>query len=292
MEYKECSFGKIKTYREVWDSFIPNHKEFYENPTAFNIEPFKIFGNLYYVGDKMVCMHLIDTGAGLILFDSGFSNNYDSLISSIEKLGFSPKDIKIVIHSHGHFDHFGGGDRLRDRYGATIYMSEVDTNLIKEMPERALMYLAPDPTEPICYPDKTIKDGEVIKLGNTQITCKLAPGHTHGTMAFFFDAVDGEKTLRVGYWGGVGFLTLYKEYLQLHKFPLNTVQIMKDSIKKMRAEKVDIVIGNHPAQNCTLEKRAFMLENPDKNPFINPKAWGMFLDALEERRLEFENKGY
>ena len=245
MEYKECSFGKIKTYREVWDSFIPNHKEFYENPTAFNIEPFKIFGNLYYVGDKMVCMHLIDTGAGLILFDSGFSNNYDSLISSIEKLGFSPKDIKIVIHSHGHFDHFGGGDRLRDRYGATIYMSEVDTNLIKEMPERALMCLAPDPTEPICYPDKTIKDGEVIKLGNTQITCKLAPGHTHGTMAFFFDAVDGEKTLRVGYWGGVGFLTLYKEYLQLHKFPLNTVQIMKDSIEKMRAEKVDIVIGNH-----------------------------------------------
>ena len=97
MEYKECKFGKIKTYKDIWDNFVPNHKKYYEDPTAFNIEPFKIFGNLYYVGDKMVCMHLIDTGEGLILFDSGFSNNYDSLIESIEKLGFNPKDIKYIL---------------------------------------------------------------------------------------------------------------------------------------------------------------------------------------------------
>ena len=90
---------------------------------GLNIVP---FGNLYYVGDKKVCMHLVDTGDGLILFDTGFSHHYHGLLHSIKTLGFSPADIKIVIHSHGHCDHFGGGDRLRRDYGVTIYMSEVD----------------------------------------------------------------------------------------------------------------------------------------------------------------------
>ena len=81
-----------------------------------------------------MCMHLIDTGDGLILFDSGYSYSYHNLIHSIEALGFSPADIKILIHSHAHFDHFGGGDRLRDTYGTKIYMGAVDTALTRQMP--------------------------------------------------------------------------------------------------------------------------------------------------------------
>ena len=292
MEYKECNFPGNRTYAEVMGGFLPKLKPYYENPTDFNIEPFQIFGNLYYVGDQKVCMHLVDTGAGLILFDTGFSNNYDSLIASIEKLGFSPFDIKMVIHSHGHFDHFGGGDRIRERYGAKIYMSEVDTMLTREMPERALMHLAPGKDDQICYPDVMIKDGEVITLGNTSIECVLAPGHTPGTMAFFFEATDGEKTMKVGYLGGLGFLTMYKEYLEEYKLPRNMLTIMKESVAALKDREVDIFIGNHPNHNCTLEKRQYMLENPGKNPFINPKGWGIFLDALEARRSDFEKAGY
>lgn len=288
MGYKECDLGNNKTYEEMMGGFLPNLEDFYENPKKYNVEPFQIFGNLYYVGDKKVCMHLVDTGEGLILFDSGYSHNYESLIDSIKKIGFCPEDIKYVIHSHGHFDHFGGGDRLRENYGAKILMSKVDTDLIKEMPERALVHLAANADDKICWPDETIDDGDIISLGNTRIRCVLAPGHTLGTMAFFFDAIDGEQKLTVGYIGGIGFLSIYKEYCRIYHLPENKNELLKDTIIKLRDEKVDIVIGNHPNHNCTIEKRQYMIENPGMNPFVNSKTWGILLDSLEKRRVDFE----
>jgi metallo-beta-lactamase class B len=171
-------------------------------------------------------------------------------------------------------------------------MSEVDTALTREMPERALMQLAPGKDDAICYPDQTIADGEVIKLGNTSIKCVLSPGHTPGTMSFFFDATDGERTLRVGYFGGIGFLTLYREYLQEYRLDPNMVEILGQTVEKLRAFEVDVVLGNHPYHNCTLEKRAYMLENEGSNPFINQATWGILLDALEARRKDFIALGY
>lgn len=292
MGYKECDLGNNKPYEEVMGGFLPNLVDFYQNPKKYNIEPFCIFGNLYYVGDKKVCMHLVDTREGLILFDSGYSHNYDSLIASIRKLGFQPEDIKYVIHSHGHFDHFGGGDRLRDSYGAKILMSKVDTDLIHEMPERALMHLAPNSDDNICWPDKTINDGDIISLGNTKIRCVLAPGHTMGTMAFFFEATDGKKNYRVGYFGGIGFLSIYKEFCRIYNLPENKDELLKDTILKLQKEEVDIVIGNHPNHNCTIEKREYMIENPGTNPFINEKSWKILLESLEKRRVDFANYNY
>ncbi len=290
--HTECELGTNKPYRELMDGFLPNLADYYEHPTKYNIDPFRIYGNLYYVGDKKVCMHLIDTGDGLILFDTGYSHNYDSLIASIEKLGFSPCDIKLVIHSHAHFDHFGGGDRIRRNYGAKIYMSAVDTALTREMPERALMHLAPGKDDEICYPDVLIEDGDVIRLGNAEITCVLAPGHTPGTMAFFFKANDGEEALDVGYFGGVGFLTLYKEYLKEYRLDPNMLDVLKQTIEHLSKKQVDIFLGNHPYHNCTLEKRQYMIEHEGENPFINSEGWSIFLNALEKRRADFLQLGY
>lgn len=291
-EYRECNFGSIRTYAEVMGGFLDSHKDYYENPHRYNIEPFKIFGNLYYVGDKKVCMHLIETTDGLILFDSGFSHNYSSLIQSIITLGFDPKDIKIIIHSHGHFDHFGGGDRLRSFYGSKIYMSKVDTDLIKENPARALMHLAPNSNDKICFPDVIIEDGDIIKLGNTQILCKLSPGHTQGTMSFFFDAADGDKVLKVGYFGGVGFLTFYKEYIEEYKLCEKPSDLLKNTVEQLKTFNVDITIGNHPNQVCLIEKREYMKNNPGANPFINKNTWTIFLEELENKRLNFDKLNY
>lgn len=290
--YQETNLAPIKTYEEAFGNFLPKLAPFYADPDAFTLEPFQIFGNLYYVGDKKVCMHLIDTGDGLILFDSGYSHSYHNLIASIEKLGFDPHDIRYVITSHGHFDHFGGGDRLRANYGAKIFMSKVDTELLREMPERALCHLSAVPGDTVCWPDQMIEDGEIIHLGNTSIRCILAPGHTMGTMAFFFDVTDGKKCLRCGYWGGVGFLTTYKAYNREYGLPENKCALMKESIEKLRREKVDITIANHPYHNCTVEKREYMLQHPDCNPFLNADTWKIFLDTAEQRQKEFEALGY
>jgi metallo-beta-lactamase class B len=96
----------------------------------------------------------------------------------------------------------------------------------------------------------------------------------------------------VGYFGGVGFLTLYKEYLKDYRLDENMLDIFRQTIHSLRQYQVDIVLGNHPYHNCTLEKREAMLEGLDRNPFINPQAWQIFLQELEERRLDFEQLGY
>ncbi len=292
MTYSQCRIGAIRTFEDIFAGFVPSHKAYYADPSQFQVEPFQIFGNLYYVGDQKVCMHLVDTCDGLILFDSGYPHALECLLTSIRKLGFDPADIRYVIHSHGHFDHFGCGDWLRDNYGCKIFMSRVDTELLREMPERGLCHLGPWGGSPICWPDEMVDDGQDICLGNTTIHCRLAPGHTFGTLAFFFDVTDGKETRRVGYWGGVGLLTVYKAHCRAYNLPENKCQLMKRTIEVLRRESVDIVIGNHPSQNCTLEKRQYWLTHPDRNPFDNPNAWCIILDAVEEKRQEFEALGY
>lgn len=279
-------------YAEIRKGFLKGHEAYYADPWGHYLEPFRIFGNLYYVGDKKVCSHLIDTGDGLILFDTGYQHTAHMQLHAIRALGFDPADIKIIIHSHGHFDHFGAGDAMRHMYGCKIYMSRVDTQMLREKPERALMKDSPCPQANICWPDVELEDGDTVTLGSTTVRCVLAPGHTLGTMAFFFDVTGGEKSLHVGYLGGAGFLTVYKEFCREYDLPMDLPQRMGDTIKKLWPEKVDIVIGNHPGQNSTLEKRAWMLAHPGENPFIDPEGWHIFLENQEQRRLDFIEKGY
>lgn len=284
-------FGVNKPYPEVEAAFVPNLQDFYDHPDDYAIAPFQIFGNLYYVGDQKVTSHLIDTGDGLILFDTGYGHTTHMMLDSIRGAGFDPKDIKIIIHSHGHFDHFGSGEALRKITGAKVYMSGVDTRLLQQRPDRALIEWGPCPDDPVCWPDVLIEDGDHVRLGNTDILCVLSPGHTAGTMTYFFDVSDGEKTLRAGYFGGTGMLGIYQDFCKKFDLPLDLCQQMKKTIEKLRGYSVDIMLGNHPAQNRTLEKRAVMLETGE-NPFLDSSAWQQFLDALEERRQDFENKGY
>ena len=290
--YQECKLAPAPGCKIAFDRFVPALEPFYRDPGAFQIEPFRIFGNLWYVGDKKVCMHLIDSGDGLILFDTGYRNAFPYLLESIRKAGFDPADIKYIIHSHGHFDHFGGSIDLRHMYQPTVFMSKVDTQLLRERPERALVELGPMRYDEICWPDVEIEDGQEITLGNTRILCRLAPGHTWGTMAFFFDVSDGKETKRVGYWGGIGFLTIYKEYCREMGLPENKSEAMLSTIEMLKKEHVDITIGNHPSQNCTVEKREWMLSHPGSNPFLNEESWPTFLSCVEEKCHEFIEKGF
>ena len=86
--YKECSFANIKTFEESQTNFLPALSDYYAHPEAYRLEPFCIFGNLYYVGDKKVCCHLIDTGDGLILFDTGYGHDTPFLLENPGKNPF------------------------------------------------------------------------------------------------------------------------------------------------------------------------------------------------------------
>lgn len=284
--------GTNVPYLESRKNLENAHRDYYKNPKKYYMEPFRIFGNLYYIGDKKVCSHLIDTGEGLIALDSGYSHAAYLYERSIRTLGFDPADVKMIIHSHGHFDHFGASPKMKDLYGCKLLLSRADHERLQLDPRAALMESAPDPYGPLLEADQLIDDGDIISLGNTNIRCVSAPGHTEGTMAFFFNATDGDVTYSVGCIGGVGFNSLYKEFLLEYGLPLDMQERMASTICKMRKEWADISLGNHPNQNGTVEKRQYMMEHPGENPFIDPLVWTEVLDALDTRLRSFRTLGY
>lgn len=290
--YQETAMADIRSFEDAIGNYTIANAQYFAHPEQFRLAPFRIFGNLYYVGDQKACPHLIDTGDGLILIDTGYGHELPYLLENIRTLGFRVEDVKIIIHSHGHYDHFGGSAAIQAISGAKIYMSRVDTELIQQMPAQALVHHSPVPGATIPWPDVLLEDGDHVRLGNTDITCILSPGHTFGTMSFFFDVTDGEQTLRAGYLGGAGFLTMYKAYCSWYHLPQTKCEAMKHTIQKLWQQRVDITLGNHPAQNNTLGKRKYMLKHPGANPFVNPRGWHQFLTDLEEKRAEFEALGY
>ncbi len=226
------------------------------------IEPFKIIGNVYFIGTFPASSHLIDTGEGLILIDPGYSETLHLVVDSIHRLGFDTRDIKYIINTHWHGDH-------TEATAALAYLCKAQTLIGKEDAEKCLKYFTPD---------VLIKDGDTLALGNTVIEFLETPGHTKGTISFFFETEEIDKKYRVGMFGGAGANTMVREKLD---FP-EAREAYRDSLHRLHQEKVDVMLGNHVWNNNTEEYGKIILESGE-NKFINDKLWNEFLDFCEKR---------
>ncbi len=279
------------SYEELEKIQKTKNLDYYAYPAKYYVKPFKIVGNLYYIGDEKVCSHLIDTNDGLIMFDSGFPGSTHLLIQAIWELGFNPKDVKLLIHSHEHFDHIGAACEFKELYGTTLAISKAGSDVMKNIPEQVYMEASSSSYSPIFEADMEIEDGQIIKLGNTEIECILTPGHSEGVMSFFFKVQDEDKQYNVGYFGGAGFNTLYKQALINSNRSLSCREKFIESLEKIKDKEVDIVLGNHPKQNNTLEKMELLKLDNTSNPFIAPKEWNEFCVTLIDKLKEFIANG-
>ena len=142
----------------------------------YELEPIKVFENLYYIGLNSVGAWVIPTSDGIILMDTLNSTEEarDILVPGIEEIGLDPTQIKHIIIGHGHNDHVGGASYLQETYGARIHITAIDWDLALsgETADR------PRPTR-----DMIVTDGQELTLGDTTLTLVLTPGHTDGTLA-------------------------------------------------------------------------------------------------------------
>ncbi len=277
-----------QAYMERREAIAKDHfGEIWLNQEKRYVHPFRVFGNVWYVGDNWVCVHLIDTGDGLLLIDSGNAGATAMLVNAIWEAGFNPADVKWIIHSHGHLDHIGGAMFFKRMFGTQLYLGEPDARMYRERPWISAIQDAHGDCETIFVPDYEIREGDVLTFGNTTITCYLVPGHTDGCVALFFDAHDGEKIVRCGYYGGFGFNTLQKDYLiEIGDTEYKTRQIYLNSLAKVRNQKVELFLGNHCINNDTLGRRQKQIENPDgPNPFLDSEIWGKYLDEKRDALL-------
>jgi len=165
------------------------------------IEPTKVFDNLYFVGTKGVGAWVVQTSSGIILIDS-MNNNGDAqntIIAGIKKLGLDPANIKYVLITHGHGDHYGGAKYIADAYGAQVLMSDVDWEY---MNTHFTYQCGPEFPKPASH--IAIVDGEKLTLGDETITIVSTPGHSPGGVSLIIPVTDNGVKHMVGMWGGTG----------------------------------------------------------------------------------------
>ena len=204
----------------------------------------------------------------------------------MEFLGQNNITLRWVWLTHAHFDHMLAASDLLRQTGAQLAVHTKDAAALCD-PDRNLS--AWDPAfrlEPL-KADRLLYEGDRLQVGEMCLTVLHTPGHTEGTMSFFFDVTDGEKTYRAGMFGGAGTNTLKKAFLTENNLSFDCRQKMMDSIQKVKQEKVELFLGNHLDNNRTEEKLE-ALPGAEINPFLenSQQEWESFL----EKRLKAVRK--
>ena len=237
--------------------------------TLTKMPPFRMIGNLYFVGTKEASCHLIDTEEGLILIDTGYEENVETILESVSALGFDIKNVKYILHSHGHYDHTDAtAALLKYTPDAKTFLSHRDLKYIKGF-----------------TPDFDLHDGDTVRLGSTEILCLFTPGHTEGTFSFFFNVTENGKTYRAAMFGGAGTNQLKKAWMNKYDVPYIMRGEFFKSVERLMGERVDVMIGNHVGQNHTKEKYE-MMATAEENPFIVPGEWEKFLKKVSAKLWE------
>ena len=224
----------------------------------------KAFANLYFVGVFGVSAWALDTSEGIILIDA--LNNRreveETLVAGLRRFGLDPADIKYVVVTHGHGDHYGGAQYIANTYGARVIASAEDWEVMTRpiTPEMSSPNFDPPPLQGM-----TVADGEELTLGDTTIEFHVTPGHTFGTLSVVFPVRDRGQPHVVAQWGGTGFnFPPSPERFALY------AQSAADFGALARDRGVDVILSNHPGNDATFSKGATLerrLAN-DPNPFV------------------------
>src|SRR5258705_5623743 len=236
-------------------------------PANDAVEPMKVFDNLYYVGIQSVSAWALTTSDGIIVLDT--LNNAQEAQTFIEgglrKLRLNPAQIKYIVITHAHADHYGGATYLADKFHAQLVMSDIDWTYLESPPQR------PDAPNrgPIPKRGLSVKDGDKLTLGDTTIEMYVTPPHTAGTLSLVIPLKDGGMQHFAGEWGGTAFN--FAPTLENFK----TYAASAERFAKIAADrKVDVPLSNHPIFDDALLKMPALKARKagQPHPFITGAA--------------------
>lgn len=253
-------------------------------------EPFRIAGNLYYVGNAGVTSFLLTDPAGDVLIDGGYPESAPAIIASIAKLGFDIRDVKLLLNTHAHSDHAGGLRALQQASGAELWISQGDSAVIADggAGDRALGRLRYfgmltgglkfDPP----HIDHTFTDGAVIRVGGIALTAHVTAGHTRGCTSWSFPVHDGDRDLLAV---DVCSLTLFP-FVSLVA-PESYPGIRSDfehSFHTLRSLPADIFLASHADMFDLYRKRRARATAADSvAPFVDRAGYLAYIDSSEAR---------
>ncbi len=254
------------------------------------VEPFRIAGNLYYIGASDITSFLITTPEGHILIDGGFEETVPLIRDSVKKLGFRLQDVKILLNNHAHYDHAGGLAALKALTGAKLVASEGDAPSLAAG-GRGDFAFGDKYLFPVVRAERTIRDGDTVALGGVTLTAHLTPGHTKGCTTWTMKVKDGERALEVVFAGSVSVLpdvtlAVNPKYPGIAADYARTFQVLK-------ALPCDVFLSSHGSFFKLTEKAERLRQGATPNPFIDPQGYREYLERMEasyQKRLAVERK--
>jgi metallo-beta-lactamase class B len=241
--------------------------------------PFRIAGNLYYVGTYDLACYLVTTPQGHILINTGLSDSVPQILANVESLGFKFSEIKILLATHAHFDHTAGLAEVKRLTGARMMIGEGDVSVLETGGKTDfLLGRNPENRFEALKADRGLKDGDRIELGGTTLIAHHHPGHTKGATSFSMDAVDGGATYRVLI-ANMGSINPGTHLTGMPGYP-NIGPDYARTFHDQKEMKIDIFLSSHASQFRLHEK--YRPGDPyDPKRFVDPQG---FLAAVE--RLE------
>lgn len=247
--------------------------------------PFRIAGDLYYVGASDIASYLIVTGEGLILIDGGYDSTAPQILANIRRLGFDPQQVRILLNTHAHIDHAGGLARLKRETHAALYASPRDAVLLEAGGHGDFFFGDKAAFAPV-HVDHLLKDGEPVRLGGAVLTAHFTPGHTKGCTTWTFPVVADGATRQALVLCSVTILPGYK-LVNDARYPTIAADYAK-TFATLRGLPCEVFLGSHGMFFGLSAKRAAQIARPVPNPFVDPVGCRRYLAAAQadfERQL-------
>ena len=247
--------------------------------------PFRIAGNLYYVGRRGLASYLVTTSDGHILINSDLEANVPMLRASIEKLGFKYTDVKILLISHAHWDHNAGSALIKTQTGARYMVMAEDVSAVESGGRTDFQYGSDKSTYyPPTKVDRTLRDKDEVKLGDAVLVAHLTAGHTKGCTTWTMRVEDGARThdavivcspnVNPGYTlvNNAAYPGIADDYARM--------------FRTLMALPCDLFLGAHGSY-YNLDAKYARMQKGDAHAFVDPVGYRRF---VADKRAEFQTE--
>lgn len=249
------------------------------------IAPFRIVGNLYYVGSKELASYLLVTPEGDVLINSNLEDSVPQIRHSVEELGYRFADIRVLLISHAHWDHDSGSAEVKRETGARYMVMDGDVAVVESGGQKDFRY--PDTRYPAAKVDRVLHDGDEVRLGASVLVAHKTPGHTRGCTTWTLRVMDHGRPLNVvivGSWNVNPGYRLVDRPGQPASYP-GIAQDYEYAFKVLKALPCDVFLGAHGEYFDMLGKLRRLTPQTPTTVWIDPQGYRR---AVQERESAFK----
>ncbi len=245
-----------------------------------NHVPFRVIGNVYYVGSKDLASYLIVTPQGLILINSNLPSSVPLIRKNVEAVGFHFKDVKILLISHGHWDHAAGSADIKRLTGAKYMVMDADVPVVESGGKDDFQYGAEAGSHfPATKVDRVLHDGDEVKLGGVVLVAHKTAGHTKGCTTWTMKVREDSKSYNVVIVGSPNVNTGYK-LVGNAAYP-TIAQDYELTFRTLKSLPCDVFLGAHGSY-FGMEAKFARMKPGGVNPFVDPEGYRSYVAEREQ----------